>query len=51
MLSLDAAATHAEVITNTKLRTVEQELELLCRRDLFSINLERKQNLLHSVFF
>lgn len=51
MLSLDAAATHAKVITNTKLRTVEQELELLCRRDLFSMNLERKQNLLHSVFF
>lgn len=42
--------THAGAITNAELRTVEQELELLCRRDLFSIDLERKQNLLHSVF-
>lgn len=35
-------------------RAVQQEPDLLCRLDLFfffSIDLERKQNLLHSVFF
>lgn len=49
VLSWDATGAHAGALTNSQQSKVEQELEVLCRLDAFSVAVERKQNLLQSV--
>lgn len=51
VLSWDAAGAHAGALRNAQQSKVEQELEVLRRLDAFSVDVERKQNLLQSVCF